>query len=54
MRLLKEEIEDCRDCPYYERFDGKYTVYHTCNKFKHTTKADYETLMKKCELEVIT
>ena len=47
------EVNDCQDCPYYERFQGKEHIYHTCHYNNRTTKGNFEVLLKYCELEEI-
>ena len=44
------EVNDCQDCPYYERFQGKEHIYHTCHFNNRTTKNNFEVLLDYCEL----
>ena len=44
-------VPGCHLCPFYERYDGKSSVYHTCKHSCKTVKNDYEILWKFCELE---
>ena len=45
------EVNDCQDCPYYERFTGRENVYHTCHQNQRTVQKDFMILYKFCELE---
>ena len=47
------EVNDCQDCPYYERFQGKEHIYHNCNENNRTVKNDFMILYKFCELEEV-
>lgn len=47
------EVNDCQDCPYYERYAGKSSVYHTCRHSCKTVKEDFSILWKFCELEEV-
>jgi len=49
MRRLVITLEDCRDCPYYERLVGRENLYHTCHLTDRTSKNRYEPLMKYCK-----
>ena len=41
----------CHLCPFYERYVGRSSVYHTCHHSNKTVKEDFEILWKFCELE---
>lgn len=49
MKVIR--VTDCCDCPYYERYDGRTSVYHTCRENNRTVKKDFMILYKFCELQ---
>ena len=53
MRRLFIDIEDCRDCPWYERMVGRERLYHTCRYSNRTTTGNWEVLMNYCDLEEV-
>ena len=44
-------VDGCHLCPFYERYEGRTNVYHTCRHSCKTVKKDFEILWKFCELE---
>lgn len=50
MRRLVILVEDCGDCPYYERLTGREHIYHHCNHNHKIIMDDYDKLMDYCEL----
>ena len=51
MKMIR--VTDCQDCPYYELYDGRRNVYHTCRENNRTVKNDFMILYKFCELEEV-
>ena len=51
MKVIK--VTDCGDCPFYERFDGRENIYHTCHENNRTVKNDFMILFRFCELEEV-
>ena len=51
MKIIK--VTDCGDCPFYERYVGRSSVYHTCHHSNKTVKGDFMILWKFCELEEV-
>ena len=51
LKLIR--VTDCGDCPFYERFQGKEHIYHTCHFNNRTTKGNFEILFRFCELEEV-
>ena len=37
--------------PFYERYEGRVSVYHTCRHSCKTVKNDFTILFRFCELE---
>ena len=37
--------------PFYERYEGRASVYHTCRHSQKTVKNDFTILFRFCELE---
>ena len=37
--------------PFYERYEGRANVYHTCRHSCKTVKNDFMILFRFCELE---
>lgn len=46
-------VTSCSDCPYYELYQGRRNVYHTCRENNRTVKGDFMILYKFCELEEV-
>ena len=46
-------VEGCHLCPFYERYDGRASVYHTCRHSQKTVKNDFMILFRFCELEEV-
>ena len=44
-------VTSCSDCPYYELYQGRRNVYHTCRENNRTVKNDFMILFRFCELE---
>ena len=49
MKVIR--VTDCGDCPFYERYEGRSNVYHTCRHSQKTVKNDFTILFRFCELE---
>ena len=49
MKIIR--VNDCQDCAYYERYEGRNNVYHTCRHSQKTVKNDFTILFRFCELE---
>ena len=49
MKIIR--VPGCHLCPFYERYVGRSSVYHTCHHSNKTVKEDFEILWKFCELE---
>ena len=44
-------VDGCHLCPFYERYVGRSSVYHTCRHSQKTVKYDFTILFRFCELE---
>ncbi len=44
-------VDGCWNCPFYELYDGRTNVYHTCRENNRTVKGDFMILFRFCELE---
>lgn len=51
VKIIK--VRDCQECPYYERYEGRRNVYHTCRENNRTVKKDFMILFRFCELEEV-
>ena len=49
LRLL--EWMGATSVPFYERYEGRENVYHTCRHSQKTVKNDFTILFRFCELE---
>lgn len=47
------KVDGCHLCPFYERYEGRTNVYHTCHENNRTVKGDFMILYKFCELEEV-
>ena len=44
-------VDGCHLCPFYERYEGRVNVYHTCRHSQKTVKNDFTILFRFCELQ---
>ena len=49
MKIIR--VDGCHLCPFYERYDGRASVFHTCKYSCNTVKNDFTILFRFCELE---
>lgn len=49
MKIIR--VTDCQECPFYELYQGRANVYHTCRHSQKTVKNDFTILFRFCELE---